>query len=223
MRCCKDDGAPSHGTTRFNSGDMLLAKPTCQMWVCSGVKEPTIANGVSQPSFQDETAAYAKLESIVWLSGAVCPHCGSTDRMRLMGGKATRPSLHKCYAYCKQSRVTLGTVFGASHIKLHVWLQAAYLMCASREGISSNQLARVLGLTVKSAWFMSHRLRVAMTAGALLPMGGEGATVGIDETFIGSKYAKQGGARGYAHNNAILTLAQRGGSSRSQQCSRMAS
>lgn len=128
-----------------------------------------MASVLNQPFFQDEEAAYAKLESIVWPNGATCPHCGSTDRMKKMGGTATRPGLYKCYACRKQSRVTVGTVFESSHVKLHVWLQAMYLMCSSKKGISSNQLARTLGVTVKTGWFMSHRLREAMTAGTVLP------------------------------------------------------
>ena len=173
-----------------------------------------MASVLNQPFFQDEEAAYAKLESIVWPHGPVCSHCGSLDRMKKMGGTATRPGLYKCYACRKQSRVTVGTVFESSHIKLHVWLQAAYLMCSSKKGISSNQLARTLGLTVKSAWFLSHRLREAMTAGTLPPMGGEGATVEIDETFIGRKPSTEV-RRGYAHKNAVMTLVQRGSSARS--------
>lgn len=173
-----------------------------------------MASVLSQAFFHDEAAAYTKLESIVWPNGAVCPHCGCTDRMKRMGGAATRPGLYKCYACRKQSRVTVGTVFESSHVKLHQWLQAAYLMCSSKKGISSNQLARTLGVTVKTGWFMSHRLREAMTAGTLPPMGGEGAVVEIDETFIGQKkdMPKQ---RGYAHKHAVLTLVERGGASRS--------
>ena len=174
-----------------------------------------MASVLNQAFFQDEEAAYTKMESIVWPRGAVCPHCGSTDRMKKMGGTATRPGLYKCYACRKQSRVTVGTVFESSHIKLHIWLQAAYLMCSSKKGISSNQLARTLGLTVKSAWFMSHRLREAMKAGTMPPMGGAGATVEIDETFIGNKKDKAPKARGYAHKHAVMTLVQRGGSARS--------
>ena len=173
-----------------------------------------MASVLNQAFFQDEEAAYAKLESVVWPHGPVCPHCGSTDRMGKMNGAATRPGLHKCYACRKQSRVTVGTVFESSHVKLHVWLQAAYLMCSSKKGTSSNQLARTLGVTVKTAWFMSHRLREAMTGGTLPPMGGEGVTVEIDETFIGKK-ADREVRRGYAHKHAILTLVQRGGKSRS--------
>ncbi len=173
-----------------------------------------MASVLSQAFFHDEAAAYTKLESIVWPNGAVCPHCGCTDRMKRMGGTATRPGLYKCYACRKQSRVTVGTVFESSHVKLHQWLQAAYLMCSSKKGISSNQLARTLGVTVKTGWFMSHRLREAMAAGTLPPMGGEGAIVEIDETFIGQKkdMPKQ---RGYAHKHAILTLVERGGTARS--------
>ncbi len=175
-----------------------------------------MASVLNQPFFQDEEAAYAKLESFVWPNGATCLHCGCTDRMKKMHGAATRPGLYKCYACRKQSRVTVGTVFESSHVKLHVWLQAAYLMCSSKKGISSNQLARTLDVTVKTAWFMSHRLRAAMTAGeALPPLGGEGVTVEIDETYIGVKHKKPEGARGYAHKNAIMTLVQRGGTSRS--------
>ena len=125
------------------------------------------------------------------------------------------PGLYKCYACRQQSRVTVGTVFESSHVKLHVWLQAAYLLCSSKKGISSNQLARTLGVTVKTGWFMSHRLREAMKAGTLPPLGGEGAVVEIDETFIGTKHNKPDGARGYAHKNAVMTLVQRGGGSRS--------
>ena len=174
-----------------------------------------MASVLNQLFFQDEDAAYAKLEGFIWPNGAVCPHCGCTDRMRKMNGAATRPGLYKCYACRKQSRVTVGTVFESSHVKLHVWLQAVYLMCSSKKGISSNQLARTLGVTVKTGWFMSHRIRAAMASGAgLPPMGGEGAVVEIDETFIGQK-ADMPKQRGYAHKHAVLTLVERGKGSRS--------
>ena len=178
-------------------------------------RRPIMASLLNQTFFQDEEAAYAKLESIVWPLGPVCPHCGSMDRMRRLQGKATRPGLYKCYACRKQSRVTVGTVFESSHIKLHMWLQAAYLLCASKKGISSNQLARVLGVTVKTAWLMSHRLREAMINGNLPPVGCDGAGVEIDETYTGKKVEKPKNARGYAHKHAVLTLVQRGGSARS--------
>ena len=167
---------------------------------------------LSQPYFHDEDAAYEMLESIVWPNGAVCPHCGETKRTNKMQGTATRPGLRKCYACRKQFRVTVGTVFESSHIKLHQWLQAAYLMCSSKKGISSNQMARTLGVTVKTGWFVTHRLREAMSGGSLPmpPMGGEGKVVEIDETFIGTKYKKPEKARGYTHKNAVMTLIERG-------------
>jgi transposase-like protein len=169
---------------------------------------------LNAPYFQNEEAAYAKLESIVWPHGPVCPHCGTMERMKRMGGEATRPGLYKCYACRKQSRVTVGTVFESSHVKLHVWLQAVFLMCSSKKGISSNQLARVLGVTVKTGWFMSQRIREAMRTGGLGPLGGEGAVVEADETFIGLKEGatKQ---RGYGHKRAVLSLVERGGEVRS--------
>lgn len=169
---------------------------------------------LNAPYFQDEEAAYAKLESIVWPHGPVCPHCGVMEKMKRMGGTATRPGLYKCYACRKQSRVTVGTVFESSHIKLHVWLQAVFLMCSSKKGISSNQLARVLGLTVKSAWFMSQRIREAMRTGALAPLGGEGTTVEADETYIGMKAGKVK-RKGYGHKRTVFSLVKRGGEVRS--------
>lgn len=171
---------------------------------------------LNAPYFQDEEAAYAKLEGIVWPCGPVCPHCGTMERMKRLEGKATRPGLYKCYACRKQSRVTVGTVFESSHIKLHVWLQAVFLMCSSKKGISSNQLARVLGLTVKSAWFMSHRIREAMASGALPPMGGEGMILEADETYIGVKSGPEGKWKrpGGGHKRAVVSLVERGGQSR---------
>ena len=164
--------------------------------------------------FQNEEAAYAKLESIVWPHGPVCPHCGTMERMKLMGGAATRPGLYKCYACRKQSRVTVGTVFESSHVKLHVWLQAVFLMCSSKKGISSNQLARVLGVTIKTGWFISQRIREAIRTGQLAPMGGAGAILKVDETYIGKKTGATV-KRGGAHKNAVLTLVERGKGSRS--------
>jgi transposase-like protein len=153
-----------------------------------------MTNVPRQPYFQDEGVAYAKLESIVWPNGPVCPHCGLLGRMKTMGGTTTRSGLYKCYGCRKQSRVTVGTVFEKSHVKLHVWLQAMFLLCSGKKDISSNQLSRSLGVTAKTAWFMSRRLHEAMaTGGALPPMGGEGATRALgwdeDEAMFNAKLA----------------------------------
>ena len=110
-----------------------------------------------------------------------------------MGGKATRVRLHKCYACRKQFNVKVGTISKSSHVKMHIWLQAFYLVAGSKKGISSNQLHRTLGVTLKTAWFMGHRIREAMRTGSLAvpsePMGGEGKIVEADETYIGKKAA----------------------------------
>jgi transposase-like protein len=126
-----------------------------------------------------------------------------------MGGKATRKALHKCYACRKQFTVRQGTIFESSHLPLNVWLQAIFLVAASKKGISSNQLHRMLGITLKTAWFLSHRIREAMRDGALAPMGGEGGVVEIDETFIGQKKGVDRGRGGSAHKMAVLSLVHR--------------
>lgn len=122
--------------------------------------------------------------------------------------------LRRCGPCKRQFTVTVGTVFESSHVPLNKWLQAVYLMCSSKKGISSHQLMRTLEVQYKTAWFMTHRIREAMKAGQLPPMGGEGETVEIDETFIGKK---EGAVkrRGYAHKHAVLTLVQRGARARS--------
>ena len=164
---------------------------------------------------QNEEAAFAFLEARVWPNGPVCPHCGSgADRIRKLAGKTTRVGLHKCYACMKPFTVKVGTVFESSHVALHLWLQAVHLLCSSKKGISSNQLHRTLGVTLKTAWFMSHRIREAMTAVDMEPMGGAGAIVEIDETFIGKKEGRPV-RRGFAHKHAVMTLIERGKGSRS--------
>ena len=117
---------------------------------------------LSHKHLQDEEAAYLWVEAHVWPEGPVCPvcpKCGSVERISKMAGKATRHGLYKCYACRSQFRVTVGTIFEKSHIPLHIWLQAFFLLAGSKKGISSNQLHRTLGVTLKTAWFMSHRIR----------------------------------------------------------------
>jgi transposase-like protein len=163
---------------------------------------------LSAPHFHNEDSAYKFVEARVWPNGRVCPHCGVVDRSSPMKGKSTRIGAYKCYACRKPFTVKVGTIFEASHIKLHLWLQAIHLMCASKKGISSNQLHRTLGVTLKTAWFMSHRIREAMRPASLSPMGGTGGMVEVDETFIGRKK----GARvrhGYEHKMKVLSLVDR--------------
>lgn len=171
---------------------------------------------LSKPYFHDEKAAFAKLESVLWPTGPVCPHCGSTGKHYDLA--KTRIGLRKCSEKgCrKQFTVRVGTVFESSHIPLHKWFQAVHLMCSSKKGISSHQLHRVLEVTYKTAWFMTHRIREAMRAGELAPMGGAGSSgiVEADETFIGNKKGAPK-RRGYGHKHAVLSLVERSGDVRS--------
>lgn len=172
---------------------------------------------LSQKHLQDEQVAYDWVEARVWPNGPVCPHCKETKRLSKMQGKATRIGLYKCYACRKQFNVKVGTIFEKSHIPMHLWLQGFYLICGSKKGISSNQLHRTLGITLKSAWFMSHRIREAMRTGSLAaPMGGAGGSgvVEADETFIGRKKGVEK-KRGTGHKHAVLSLIERGGDVRS--------
>ena len=176
--------------------------------------------------FHNEKAAFAFVEKHIWAEGRVCPHCGIIDRSGALQGKSTRIGVYKCYECRKPFTVKVGTIFEASHIKMHIWLQAIFLISSSKKGISSNQLSRVLGITLKSAWFLSHRIREAMRDGSLSPMGGAGGIVEMDETYYGPKKEKatvrtsgqpykSGQGRGAANKRAIISLVERGGSVRS--------
>jgi len=164
---------------------------------------------------QNETSAYAWVEARLWPNGPVCPHCGGVDRISKMQGKSTRIGVYKCYQCRRQFTVKVGTVFEDSHVPMRIWLQAIYLLCSSKKGISSNQLSRTLGVTLKTAWFMSHRIREAMKVVGMTPMGGAGEVVEADETFIGRIEGEKKRRAGWGHKNAVLTLVQRGGGARS--------
>ncbi|MGA9866371.1 MAG: IS1595 family transposase [Acetobacteraceae bacterium] len=167
---------------------------------------------LSAAYFHDEAAAFAELEATLWPHGPVCPRCGGLDRITAV--KGGRMGLRRCGPCKRQFTVTVGTVFASSHVPLNLWLQAVYLMCSSKKGISSHQLMRTLEVQYKTAWFMTHRIREAMKSGNLPPMGGADVTVEIDETFIGKKEGRPV-RPGYAHKHAVMTLVQRGGSARS--------
>jgi transposase-like protein len=165
---------------------------------------------LSRKEFHDEEAAYDYVEARVWPHGATCPKCGERERVSKMGGKSTRIGAYKCYKCRKPFTVKVGTIFESSHVPMHIWLQAIYLMCASKKGISSNQLHRTLGVTLKTAWFMSHRIREAMrTENGAFGVGG--GSVEIDETFIGKEpgVTKSKTARGGAHKMKMMTLVDR--------------
>jgi transposase-like protein len=174
---------------------------------------------------------FRHLESLLWPSGPVCPHCGTVDNAGRLEGVRSKPStkspegalrhgLWKCYSReCrKQFTVKIGTVFEDAHIPLHKMLQAVHLLCSSKKGFSSHQVHRTLEITYKSAWFLTHRIREAMRDGVLAPMGGGGKIIESDETYIGKIAGapkKPGMGRATAFKNAVLTLVERSGSARS--------
>jgi transposase-like protein len=168
-----------------------------------------MASALSAPHFHNEEAAFAYVEARVWPQGPVCPHCGGVERIGKMQGKTTRVGLYKCYQCRKPFTVRMGTIFESSKVPLHVWLQAMYLVAGSKKGISSNQLARTLGLTVKTAWFLSHRIREAMREGDLTPFGDEGGAVEVDETYIGRKAGSSVPKGGWGHKMTVLGLVDR--------------
>lgn len=168
----------------------------------------------TEARFNDEEAARAHLESIRWPTGPVCPHCGGTDRIGKSQAKTHRPGVYHCGDCREQFTVTVGTVMEDTKIKLHKWLLANHLICSSKKGCSAKQIERTVGVTYKTAWFLMHRLREAMKPVSAPIMGSGGGIVEIDETFIGKKEGKPK-KRGYAHKQAVLTLVERGGSSRS--------
>lgn len=184
-----------------------------------------MASTLSAPHLQNEAAAYAYLEARVWPNGPTCPHCGGVERISKMRGASTRIGTYKCYQCRKQFTVKVGTVFESSHVPLNVWLQAVALLTSSKKGFSSNQLSRILGVTLKTAWFMSHRIREAMRDGTMAPVGGAGGIVEVDETYIGrmakSEPSPQRKGRPYINPNrparkrAVISLVERGGKVRS--------
>jgi transposase-like protein len=187
---------------------------------------PTLSK-LTKDAFHSEPTAFEYLEKTLWPDGAVCPHCGSVGKATKLqtnggskeGKRQARIGLWKCNEKeCrKQFTVKVGTVFEHGRIPLHKMLQAVYLLCCSKKGCSSHQLHRVLGITYKAAWFLSHRIREAMRDGKLAPLGGGGHTVEIDETAQGRVEGapRRGRAIMGAYGRTVLTLIERGGAARS--------
>jgi len=158
--------------------------------------------------FPDEDTARTYLEARLWPNGAVCPTCANSDRIT-----PRQKGFYRCNACQLDFTIRTGTIFERSHIPLHKWLYSMYLLVTARKGISSMQLAKEIGITQKSAWFMLGRLREAC-AGELDKLQG---TVEADESFFGGKEAnkheskKLRSGRGSVGKTAVVGLRERGG------------
>jgi len=166
---------------------------------------------LENPIFQDKTKAREWLEKFLWADGRPCGYCGVVGENTPI---SSRPGYYQCNACRKQFTVMVGTLFERSHIPLNKWLTAAFLLCASKKGISAHQMHRMLGITYKSAWFMMHRLREAMKPGSMTPFGSGGGAVEVDETAFGRKAGTEI-APGGTHKHTIVALVERDGRARS--------
>jgi transposase-like protein len=171
-------------------------------------------SALNAPQLCNEEAAIAYVESRLWPDGPICPHCGSVNEATRLKGKSTRPGLWKCRACRKPFTVRMRTIFESSHVPLHIWLQAIYMMCSSKKGIATRQLHRTFGGSLKTAWFLGHRIREAMSDGTLPGgLGGENKVVESDETWIGGKAANRKGH--IPPKSPVLSLVERDGQVRS--------
>ncbi len=178
---------------------------------------------LTDPIFNDETAAWKHFEAIRWPDGPICPHCGVINSADPIIGKTARYGLYRCRECVKQFTATVGTIYERSHIPMHKWLLATHLLCSSKKGISAHQLFRMLGFgSYRTAWFMAHRIREGMRDLSTTPMGGEGKTVEADETFVGGKEKNKHRRKRNADNiggmgkEPVFSLVERGGKVRSE-------
>lgn len=177
-----------------------------------------MAKGVlSNPIFQDAEKAREWLETQLWKDGAICPKCGTVGKATLMRGKTTRPGLYQCNACREPFTVTVGTLYERSKVPLNKWLAATHLMMASKKGMSALEIGRLLGLSKKTAWFLCHRIRESLRQTYLDPMGGDGKTVEIDETYVGGleknkhRSKRKHVGTGGAGKEAVFSLVERKG------------
>lgn len=172
---------------------------------------------LSEPRFHDEDAARAHIEASRWPNGVVnCPHCGLLN-VRRMEGK-TQAGMFLCNDCRDKFTCRTGTVMERSHVPLHKWLLAIHLMASSKKGISAHQLMRNLGLgSYRTAWFLAHRIREAMTDDSHKATGGLGGAnkvVEADESYVGGK-AKNRAFKEPAPKKAVVTLVERDGRAKS--------
>jgi transposase-like protein len=134
--------------------------------------------------FADPDNALDYMANKRWPDGVACPTCGRKDVVFL---KNQRKWQCKSVHAKRQFSAKVGTVFEDSPIPLEKWLPVMWMLSNCRNGVSSCEIARTIGVTQKSAWFMLHRIRLAMQNGSLMKLGGSGSPVQVDETFIGGK------------------------------------
>ncbi len=182
---------------------------------------------LNAPHFQSEPAAFAYVEARLWPHGAVCPECQQGDRARKLQGVRSKPSkknpegieqhgLYKCYRCNGKFSVRIGTIFQASHLPLHLWLQVIHLMCCSKKGISARQVQRMFQCSMKTAWFVAMRVREAMAPMAEAgPLGGPGKTIEADDMEMGRSKKTRRRPEGRKGNVKVLSLVERGGNQRS--------
>ena len=166
--------------------------------------------------FADLNTATEFVANLRWPNGPVCPNCEGTEHYYL-----AKRHVWKCKLCKKQFSVKVGTIFEDSPLSLSKWLPAVWLLANSKNGVSSPELARALGITQKSAWFMLHRIREAMRNGSLDKIDG---VVEVDETFVGGinknmhadKRAALNASKGGAGKTIIAGVLERGGSVRAK-------
>ena len=185
---------------------------------------------ITNPIFHDEEKARAWLESERWPDGPVCPHCGGLHAGKIerkvetpkppKRGKKYRPQregLYYCGACESQFTVTVKTVMERSHIPLNKWVFAFRLMAASKKGMSAKQIERMLGVSYRTAWFLMHRIREAMSPAAATksgPLGGSGKIVESDETFVGGKAKNVKKGKPVPKKYPVVALVERDGEMR---------
>lgn len=178
-------------------------------------------SALNAPHLTDEAAAFAYVEAKLWPHGPTCPHCGVVGEASKSKGKTTRAGLWNCRACRKPFTVRMGTIFESSHVPLHIWLKAIYLICSSKKGVSTRQIQRTFGGSMKTAWFLMHRIREAMADDGSTLIGGGGAAIEVDETFLGKQATVFMNGKGWrtktgtADMQKIVTLVERGGRARS--------
>jgi transposase-like protein len=169
--------------------------------------------------FHNEEAAFAFVEAHLWPNGPVCPHCGNCDEKRIgrLTGKTSRPGMRKCYACRKTFTVRMGSIFESSHFPLHLWLQAIQLIAGSKKGISTRQIQRTFNCSMKTAWFLTHRIREIMKPANASepPLGGDGKVIEADVTYVGRKPFKKARRGGGSNMNPVFSLIERNGAARS--------